>query len=249
VEPWFWCPRRVPSRQIRLFCFPYAGASASAYRTWPERLPAGVEVWAAQLPGRGPRLRERPLTRPEPLLAALEAALAPHLGEPFALFGHSMGALIAFELCRRLRGRGRPLPAHLFVSGRAPPNHDRSSAPVRSLSDAQLIARLRRYGGTPAPVLENEELLELLLPAIRADFELLDAWRHVPEPPLAVPLTVLGGTDDPLTPPESLEGWREQTSGEWALHSVPGGHFFVHTEEAAVLRVISQRLEGARGAA
>jgi surfactin synthase thioesterase subunit len=234
---------------MRLFCFPYAGASASAYRTWPERLPAGVEVWAAQLPGRGPRLRELPLTRPEPLLAALEAALAPHLGEPFAFFGHSMGGLIAFELCRRLRARGRPSPAHLFVSGREPPADDRRSTPVGSLSDAQLIARLRRYGGTPGPILENEELLELLLPAIRADFELLDAWRHVPEPPLAVPLTVLGGAEDALARPDRLDGWRAQAAGECALHLLPGGHFFIHTEEAAVLRLISRRLERAGGAA
>jgi len=244
-DPWLWTPRPVARSRARLFCFPYAGGSATAYRTWPDGLPPDVEVLAVQLPGRGPRLHEPPIVRPGSLLDQLEGALSRYLDAPFAFFGHSMGAQIAFDLTRRLRRRGRPMPAHLFVSGRKAPGRPVSSVPPSGpRSDADLLTKLRLYGGTPEGVLENEELLELILPPFRADLELLDAWRDDPEPPLAVDMTVLGGHDDPSPAVADLDGWRDQTRGPCAVHVFPGGHFFLHAEEAAVLRLVTGVLAG-----
>lgn len=238
ADPWLWTPRPVARRRVRLFCFPYAGGSATAYRTWPDGLPPDVEMLAVQLPGRGPRLREPAIGRPGPLLDQIEGALSRYLDAPFAFFGHSMGAQIAFELTRRLRRQGRPLPAHLFLSGRRAPGRPIFPAPgPRSHDD--LLALLRRYGGTPPGVLENEELLEIILPPFRADLELLDAWRDEPEPPLDVDMTLLGGRDDPTPTIADIDAWRDQTRAHCALHVLPGGHFFLHTEEAAVLRLVS----------
>lgn len=227
--------------RARLFCFPYAGANAMVFRTWPADLPPDVELSVAQLPGRGLRIREASITRIEPLVEALGQALEPS-SVPFVLFGHSMGGLVAFMLCRWLRARGWPAPMHLFVSGRRAPQIPDSFPPVGELTDAYLLARLRRYGGTPEEILAEPELLQMILPIFRADLELLGAHRHVPAEPLDLPLTALGGTEDEQASPARLEGWREHTRGPFVLRLVEGGHFFVHTAHADVLREVRQAL-------
>lgn len=242
-EAWFWRPRPVARPRARLFCFPYAGANAMVFRTWPADLPPDVELCVAQLPGRGPRLREPSITRIEPLAEALGQALEPS-PVPFAVFGHSMGGLVAFTLCRWLRARGWPAPMHLFVSGRRAPQIPDSFPPAAELTDAYIVARLRRYGGTPEEILAEPELLQLLLPIFRADFELIGAHRHVSEEPLEVPLTALGGREDEQAAPAQLDGWREHTRGPFALRVFEGGHFFVHTAQADVLREVRQALLG-----
>ena len=238
---WFWRPRPVASPRVRLICIPYAGGSAAAFRNWPARLPADVEMLAVQLPGRGARIGEPLLRRLDRVVEEIGAAI-PDARVPTVLFGHSMGGLTAFMLCRWLRAQGRPLPSHLIVSGRRAPQHGESEPPAHMLPDAALIAKLRRYGGTPDVLLREPELMELMLPIIRADFEVIASFRHVPEAPLGIPVVALAGQQDTTAPPRVVEGWREHTSADFSLHLFPGSHFFVHSDEPAVLSLVSRIL-------
>lgn len=240
--PWLFLPRPVLRPRVRLYCFPYAGGNATVYRAWPRALAADVEVCAVQLPGRGTRFNEAPITSPAQMIDALEAALGPHLALPFAFFGHSMGALIAYELACRLRDRGGPAPVHLFLSGHSGPGLPPSEPPAHNLPDAEFLDRLRRYGGTPEEILREPELLSLLLPVLRADFTLYETWRDAGHAPLDVPFCVLGGQDDASAGRDRLEGWRTRTRGSFALHMLPGNHFFLHSAEAALLRILDGAL-------
>src|SRR5437763_15337105 len=169
--PWLVSRKPNPRARVRLFCFPYAGGGDSVFRAWQKGLSEAIEVCPVQLPGRGARISEPPFTELSPLVRAAAQALAPHLDKPFAFFGHSMGALICFELARHLRKDGGPQPVHLFVSGRCGPQTPREPF-AGDLPDSEFQEMLRRYNGTPEEVLENRELMELLLPAVRADFAL-----------------------------------------------------------------------------
>src|SRR5512132_3878400 len=166
-----WWPFDAPGStgRIPLVCLPYAGGGASAYRLWRRLQPASIEVCPVQLPGREGRIRETPYRRVEPLAETLAGLLAPCAGRPFAIFGHSMGALIGFVLARRLRAMGLPGPAHLFVSAARPPGEMRRGEPVHTLSDESFVHALRALRGTPEQVLEHRELMELLLPTLKAD--------------------------------------------------------------------------------
>lgn len=232
-----------PEAQLRLFCFPYAGGGASVYRLWPRELPGGVEVCAVQLPGRESRWREEPFRRVEPLADAVTEALRARLARPFAFFGHSMGAVVAFEVSRRLRRRGLEGPRHLFVSGRSAPRVELSDPPIHDLPREEFFAELRRFSGTPEEVLRNRELLELVEPLLRADFSVSETYRYRPDAePLAVPLTALGGAEDPEVAPEHLARWREETTGPFQEHLLPGGHFFLAERRGEVLAIVEREL-------
>lgn len=230
-----------PAAQVRLFCFPYAGGGEAAYRTWQQNTPDTLAVLPIQLPGRGSRLAEPPFTRLRPLALALSEALASEPGGRFAFFGHSMGGLIAFELARQLRREGKPLPVHLFISAKSCPAKA-EELPPSEIPDAQLIEILRSYEGTPEEVLQDPELMNLLLPAIRADMELCNTYVCDPEPPLPCPITVFGGLEDHVSRRPGLEGWREYTSAQFTLRMFPAGHFFVKKWERAILEVICRDL-------
>ncbi|HEX2571974.1 MAG TPA: alpha/beta fold hydrolase [Polyangia bacterium] len=248
-SPWVVIPRPVIRPRLSLFCLPYAGGGANIFQSWPTQLPPDIEVAAIQLPGRGMRFREPVFRQIGPLCDALEAALEPFLSPaPFALFGHSMGATIAFELCRRLRRRRGPMPVHLIVSGRGAPQFVDEGPPIYKLPEAEFIRKISSQGGTPREVLDNAELMSLLLPILRADFEVVETWQHTPEPPLDVPITVLGGHQDELAPPHELAGWREHTTREFATHLFPGGHFFLHSAAVPVLTVVARTLTQAHPA-
>ncbi|MGK5533239.1 thioesterase II family protein [Streptomyces sp. URMC 129] len=233
-----------PRAAVRLFCLPYAGGAAAAYRAWGALAPAPVQVCPVEIPGRGRRLGEPPFGRLRPLVGALADALTGHLDRPFALFGHSMGGLLAFELTRTLRRRGLRLPEHLFVSGAAPPDEPRTRPPLHAAPDAQVKAELRRLGGTPRHLLDDDELMELALPVLRADFSVLETYTCRAEPPLPVPMTVFGGTTDPLVPAASLHGWRRQAGAGARLVLLPGGHFFLHPAATEVVAAVSGTLCG-----
>lgn len=221
---------------VRLVCFPYAGAGAAAYRPWIPLLPAGVELWAVELPGRATRIAEPAVTDLAALADALASAVAAEVPGAFALFGHSMGALLAFEVCRRLARAGGPWPRHLVVSGRRAPQLPRSRPSVASLPDAELVGVIvERYGGIPEPVLRQPELMSLFLPTLRADLCALEGHEHMPGPRLAVPITALAGTDDDNAPPADMAGWQQQTSARFALHAFAGDHFFIHAQRSAVI--------------
>jgi medium-chain acyl-[acyl-carrier-protein] hydrolase len=233
-----------PGARLRLFCFPYAGGGASVYRGWPSGLPGGVEVVGVQAPGRESRWREEPFRRLAPMADEAARALAPQLDRPFAFFGHSLGAALAFEVTRRLlRGSG-PRPRHLFVSGRPAPRVPREEPPIHDLPREEFVTELRRYSGTPEEVLQNQELMDLLEPLLRADFAVSETYDYDPlEEPLPIPLTVLGGVADDEVPPENLEPWRLETRGAFQKHLLDGGHFFLHERREEVLRIVSRDLQ------
>ena len=242
VNRWLCYFKRNPKASLRLFCFPYAGANAIVYRNWAQKLPANIEVVAVQLPGRGSRTREQPLTNLLELVKLLGPALAGSLKEPFAFFGHSMGALVAFELSRWLRREGRALPRHLFVSGRSAPQLKPTHTPLYNLPNSELLKELQQLDGTPREVLEHPELMELMLPLLRADFSICDTYEYQEAAPLACPISVFGGFEDTDVPRENLEAWREQTSSSFTLKMLPGNHFFLHSNETLLLDLLTIQL-------
>jgi medium-chain acyl-[acyl-carrier-protein] hydrolase len=238
-SPWIVRPKVAGCKpDVRLFCFPYAGGGASAFRGWADLVPPGIEICAIQLPGREERLKEAPLRALLPLTEQIAQATASLRDRPFAFFGHSMGGLVAFELARLLRQRREPLPRHLVVSGSGAPQLRDAEPRLSELSDPELVARLRRFEGTPEAVLESPELLELVLPSLRADFALRDDYVYDPQPPLAVPITVFGGEDDPDVGLAALGGWCALTEKRFHLRRFPGGHFYLRSQRAELLAAI-----------
>jgi surfactin synthase thioesterase subunit len=229
---------------LRLFCFPYAGAGASVFRDWTGGLAAHLTVHPVQLPGREERIGEAPVDRLTPLVQTLCDEMAPSATGPYALFGHSLGALIAFETAREMRRRGHPEPVHLFVSGHGAPQRGVTSERISHLPEAALKERLRRFGGTPEAVLDHPELMALFLPIIRADFAVTETYRYREEPPLAAPITAFGGERDAQAPVETMGGWRRQTRDRFTLHEVPGDHFFVHSHRDLIWDRIRRDLKG-----
>lgn len=223
---------------VRLFCFPYAGASAQFYHRWRRVLPTWLDVCPVELPGRGARfgepLQENLTALANQLAAELQASELPDQGQPFAFFGHSLGALLAFEVAHALRAQGAPQPQVLVVSASAAPTR-RNPERYRALeTDAELRAELQGLGGTVAEVLNNPEMLALVLPVLRADFRLCAGYRPQARAPLACALSVLSGRDDAIEAAD-LHAWSHETSGAFSSLELPGGHFFVQSQEAQVL--------------
>ena len=240
---WLTFPAPRPSARVRLFCFPYAGSGSLVYRGWPKHLPETIEVGVARLPGRESRLSEAPYRRLTQIVEDLAPALSPHLDKPYVFFGHSMGAMIGFELARELRRLKAPGPSHLFVSGRPAPQLRGRTPHNYQLPDPELIEELKRLNGTPPEVFSHPELLELMLPIIRADFEVVQTYAYRPEPPLACPITAFGGVEDAEVSRDELEAWRSQTTGAFRRLMLPGDHFFIHSEQFSILRQIWSELE------
>lgn len=238
---WFSIPQPNPRASVRLFCFPYAGGDAQVYRDWPRHLPSSVEVLSARLPGRGPRIKEAPFCRLAPMVEAVEAVIAPYLDKPFTFFGHSMGALIGFELARLLGERG---PVHLFISGRRAPQLPEDWPITYDLPDAEFVEYLRSLNGTPPEVFDHPELLELMLPLLRADFSVVETYRYSPAPALNCPVTAFGGVRDAEVSLAEIEAWRAQSSTRFASRIMPGDHFFLKDPQARalMLQVIAAEL-------
>jgi medium-chain acyl-[acyl-carrier-protein] hydrolase len=242
-------PRPKPDALVRLFCFPYAGAGASAYRAWQAALPPEIDVCAVQPPGRENRFREPAATSLPELVADAGRALPPLLDKPFAFFGHSLGALVAFELARLLRRREGLLPIQLFVSACRAPQRPDPHPPLHGLPLGDFIREVGdRYDAIPAAVAENEELLQLVMPAVKADFEAFETYRYTEDAPLDCPIAALGGTHDHYATQEEIEDWRSQTRGAFRLRLHSGGHFFLQGAERAVLGDLTSELTGRLGA-
>lgn len=234
---------------VRLFCFPYAGGAASIFRSWSSKLPPTVEVCPVHLPGRAHRIAEPAYVSLPPLVEAVARALAPHLDRPFAFFGHSMGALIGFELARHLRGRGGPQPEHLFVSACRAPQIPRTQPPTYQLPEAEFVEELQRLNGTPREVFGHPELLKLMLPILRADFAVCQTYEYVPAPPLDCAIAAFGGLDDPDISAEDIRAWGAQTVNRFGARMLPGDHFFLHTAEWMLLAALASELVGLSAAA
>ncbi|WP_354642972.1 thioesterase II family protein [Kitasatospora camelliae] len=231
-----------PGARLRLICFAYAGGGSSAFADWQRALPGDVEVCAVRLPGRESRIFQPGYTDVEDLLPDLTEVLADHCEGPFALFGHSMGALIAFAFARRLRAEGRPGPEHLVVSGRRAPQLVHNRPLIHHLPDREFVERLRELGGTPEELLADARVMRLVMPGLRADFQLNDGYVHRPEQPLSVPITAFGGRADPHVDPEGVAAWARQSTGPFTMRMFDGGHFFLHSAQQEVLRELSRLL-------
>lgn len=252
------CPRPVhqgppetpeDESSLRLFCLPYAGGGAAVFRGWRGRLGPGLEAWPVELPGRGARLKEQPQTRLRALACDLAGALDLPPGQPYAFLGYSLGALLAFEAIRELRRRGQRLPARLFVAARRSPRLRDPGEPIHLLPDADFVREIQaRYpGGIPEPVLREAEVMALLLPSLRADFEMLETYQYAEEEPLDCPVTAFRGHDDARVPLESLEAWSQETRGDFMIREFPGGHFFLRGVEAEVQGLICDQLGAVPG--
>lgn len=238
-----WLPaRRAGGPRLRLFAFPFAGGGGAVFHGLARRVAPAIEVVPVLLPGRERRLQEAPLRSIDALLDALEPALAPELDEPHAFLGHSLGALVAFELARRRRASGRRGPAHLVVSACRAPQRVSVERPIHTLPDDAFLEAIDALGGMPPEVLRHAELVALLLPALRADFEVYETYRFEPGAELDAPITALGGEDDREVPRADLEAWRERTRGPFDVRWLPGGHFFLQEQEERVARAVSEAL-------
>jgi medium-chain acyl-[acyl-carrier-protein] hydrolase len=212
-------------------------------------LPAGIEVCPVQLPGRGTRLSELPYTRLMPLVEATAQALLPHLDRTFALFGHSLGALLSYELAQTLRKKYSLNPARIIVSGHGGPHIPDHHPPLHRLPEAEFLEELLRLNGTPQGVLDNQELRDLLLPILRADFEVCETYLHTPQPPLDCPIAAFGGLRDDDVPRSDLEAWRSYTRASFSLRMFPGDHFFINTDRQLLLQAIARELYQYTGSA
>jgi surfactin synthase thioesterase subunit len=242
VDSWIACRKQNPQARLRLFCFPYAGSGASIFRTWSDALPADVEVCPIQFPGRGTRLMETPFTQLSPLVQALAQALVPLLDKPFAFFGHSLGALVSFELARQLRRQAGIQPIHLFVSADRAPQIPQRDRPIHALPEREFLAELSRLNGIPGKVLEEPDLMQILLPVLRADFAVYETYAYSAEAPLNCPFSIFGGLQDTRVSRGDLEAWRNQTSVSFSLQMFPGDHFFLNTTQPLLLQLLSQEL-------
>ena len=264
-----WWPLGMPQSPTatRLLCFPHAGGGASAYRSWTRAAPPELEVCPVQLPGREARIREAPFRRVDEAVAALLEVVRPYLDRPYALFGYSMGALLAYELTNALVRSGSPSPVALFAAAAGAPGFagvDDTDALADSPTDARTDARsggnpqshrnlhalpdaafkeaLRDLSGTPDAVLEHEELMELMLPVLRADFELHETYQPGSAQPVPCPLVAFGGDDDPNVSVNELTAWEGFTAGAFRHIVYPGHHFFFETAGDDILAQVAQTL-------
>jgi medium-chain acyl-[acyl-carrier-protein] hydrolase len=237
---WFSVPRPGPPARARLFCIPYAGSGASCYHAWSRALAGeSIEVRSVQLPGRENRLREAPFFSMSPLIAALADHVEPLLDRPYGFFGHSMGALVAFELARELRRRGHAGPAFLCASGATAPQVPREDEPLHGLPDDELVRQVaERYQGIPQQVLENQELLELVVPALRADLSIIETYEFSDGACLPCGISAFAGQDDRHVTPEKLAPWGELTGGLFTSRQFAGDHFFLHDHRDELIDAI-----------
>ena len=242
----------APEARIRLFCLPFAGGSAAIFHGWGARLKPEIEVWAAQPRARGMRFRESPLESvaemAEEYLEAMRPGLTPGSARPYAFYGHSLGGLLAFELTRRLHAEGLPLPEHLFIGATVPPHMGLVHERIGHLEDEAFVEAIQqRYGGIPAEVMREPELMALFLPALKTDFAAYEKHVHRQGKKVPVPVTVFAGAGDHASTAVLLEEWERHTSGPFELRVTPGDHFFLTESSEMVLQRIRKTLDEGAG--
>jgi surfactin synthase thioesterase subunit len=236
---WLVCRSRRPDAAVRLYCFPHSGGSPGEFVRWTERLPE-VEVLGVQLPGRGARFTELALSDVRAMAVALVDSV--DFRAPFAFFGHSLGAFVAYETALVLRARDRSLPGWLFVSACPGPHVPCRRASLANLPDAELLDWIEgRYGPLGVKLRDDPELMALVLPAYRADFAAAETYEYVPGAPLDIPVTAVGGLDDEITE-DDLRAWARHTTGLFTLNQYPGGHFYLRAQADALLGTVSRTL-------
>jgi medium-chain acyl-[acyl-carrier-protein] hydrolase len=239
--PWIFGGRIAPTARCRLFCLPHSGSGASQFSSWQKFLPPALDLCPIQLPGRENRLRETAWTQVQPIAKILATELEPYLDRPYILYGYSFGALVAFELARELRRQQSALPVSLYVLARPAPHLQQTRSPLHQLPDDILISEVsRRFNGMASAILQDQELIKLLLPALRADLTALETYVYREEQPLECPIRVFGGTLDVTATETELDGWRRHTRGAFELQLFRADHFFIRSNLSAVLAAISE---------
>lgn len=241
LNPWFIHPRPNPNANVRLFCFHPAGSNALFFYNWAKELHPSIEPISIQLPRRSSHLENPLLTRMEPVISYLCEAILNYCDKPYYFFGHSLGALIAFELAHALQKNNKPLPYCLFTSGKTPP-HLQIQKLTYHLSDKDFIDLVKEYNGIPTEIINDNSLMALFLPILRADFELLETYVYQDRSPLLCDLIALGGIDDPIVKPNIIKEWQKYTSGTFNYHLLPGDHFFIKSEQKNVLKIVTQEI-------
>lgn len=238
LSPWLGKVVVKPRAKLRLFCFHYAGGGASVFREWPKVLPDDFEIYPVQMPARENRIREAAVVDAQQAVRELAQNLQPFFDKPFAFFGHSMGALLSHELTRLLCRHGGPRPAHLIVSGRAAPDQVIPRKTVHQLPHDEFIEEIRTLEGTPDSVLEHEELMELMVPVLRGDFQLCETYEFKPGK-IDVPITAYGGMKDKYYTMKHIDAWGDQTTAAFKKRAFPGGHFFINDNHDMVMRALA----------
>jgi surfactin synthase thioesterase subunit len=237
-----WLQRRrngVP--RLRLFCFPYAGGGARSFRDWADRLVPDLEICAVQLPGRERRLSEPALCRTDEAVHILIDVLRPHLDLPCVLFGHSMGAILAYEVARGLAACAQE-PRGLIVSGRRAPHLPSRRRDLHALPRDELITEVKALNGTPAEVFEHPELVDLILPTLRSDFELVETYVQRPGPVLSCPVIAASGFEDREVSPQELAGWHSVTTGTFKTMLFNGDHFYLNDARSGFMEAVRREL-------
>lgn len=241
LDNWFIHPRPNSNAIARLFCFHPAGGNALFFQNWAKELHSSIEPIFIQLPRRSLHLGKPLLTRMDSVISYLSKAILEYCNKPYYFFGHSLGALIAFELAHALLKNNKPHPHCIFASGKSPP-HLPSNKFTYHLSDGDFIDVIKQYNGIPTEIFNENSLIELFLPVLRADFEILETYVYQDRPPLFCDLIALGGIDDPIVKPNSIKEWQNYTSGSFNYHLLPGDHFFIKAKLKNVLNIIYQEI-------
>ena len=236
---WFLKPQSNPNADLKLFCFPYAGGSAATYMSWAKSLPANAELIPVQLPGRANRLFEPAYSNMDSLISELLNEIEPMLNQPYILFGHSLGSRVAFELMAQCKKSGLPIPEHFIASGSRGPQNCSFEKPIHHLSNEDFILKLMELNGTPKEVLENEELMTLCLPLLRADFELAHTYSYTSNEKFNCAVSILGGEEDHDITRCDLLSWGDFFSQSQKLHFLPGDHFFIESDKQQVLKIVN----------
>ena len=243
-NPWLVKSAAKQNPKLKLFCLPFAGGSSVAYRDWGRLLPDGIEAIAVEIPGRGQRLMEPLITSLPELVEQIGAHIRDELDRPYAFFGHSMGATLAYELSHHLATRFNTQPVFLFLSGRSAPHLCDREEPIHQLPDEDFREKIRSFEGTPPEIMQHKELMELLMPIIRADFKMVETYVHESRPPLDIPMSLFGGLEDESTPRAHLDAWQGYTTSSFSVRMFPGGHFFLQKQTGRILELILRDLSG-----
>ncbi len=237
---WFPFNQQATKARLNLFCFPYAAGNPVIFRPWQTLFPEEIEVFPVHLPGRGMRITEPLYIKIDELIPELAKAMLPYLTKPFLFFGHSMGALVSFELARYLQAHYQLQPTHLVVSAFRAPQLPAPRPPIYHLPEQAFLDEVIKLNGMPQEILQNKEYLELFLPILRADFQLCETYQYRPSLRLQCPITVLGGKEDERVPLEVLQPWSKQTSSVCRVELIDGDHFYLHKEEQTLLRLLKK---------
>ena len=239
---WFPGTRRRPDAPFQVFFFPFAGGGASAYMRWQDYLPDTIESWPLEYPGHESRFRETPIFKLTELALTISAQIAAAVRGPFALFGHSMGSALAYETVKCLKRDFDLEPEILFVSGYSAPHLPAFRPPVRDLPEPEFREELKRYGGTPAEILADEDFMRFISPLLRHDLGLCETHEHVASAELSIPIVAFGGYDDPTVPWDRLLEWSQLTCSSFVAHFFPGEHFFIKDAAPRVARLVAEAL-------